>query len=178
MHQADTSIDLVTHGANEVRDWVNRSPAARCQNMAGRNTPPRPLNAFMLYRKAYAIHLKSRVTNPDPKMLSKSAGRRWRQESVEVRNFYHNLAQLEKEQHAVAFPSYRFTPKKRVLCQHPRDPTIPACSETEMVTSAEQTCFVVDTQCHDSLKNHGTKEDEVLYLEVLQWLAEDIVYEE
>lgn len=178
MHQSDKEIDTFAHGANEVRNWVNRPVAARCQNVSERNVPPRPLNAFMLYRKAYAIHLETRTTKPNQKMVSISAGRRWRQESVEVRNFYHDLAQLEQEQHALAFPSYRYMPRKRGLCQHDRHLTTLARRDAEIATSPRQTCLAVDAHCHDPSNNNGSDEDQILYLEVLQWLADDVTYEE
>lgn len=177
MNQPSQNVETLGYAVSEVRDWVNRPIAVRRQRMSETNTPPRPLNAFMLYRKAYAIHLKNRTTKPDQKLVSKSAGRRWQQESLEVKDFYRDLARLERERHAVAFPNYRFAPRKEDSYGRGWKVATTLASYSDAVPSAGQTCAVGDARCQYSPTNDGDDEDQALYLEVLQWLADEVTHE-
>lgn len=78
--------------------------------------PPRPQNAWILYRAwALPILLERR---PDLKgkpqsMLSKILGQQWADETQEIRSRFENEANYTKEQHALRYPGYIFRPQKK-----------------------------------------------------------------
>ncbi|CAG8508212.1 7208_t:CDS:2 [Ambispora leptoticha] len=86
--------------------------------------PPRPPNAFMIFRRDLVAKLKSMMDKPwealpHNSIISKVAGRLWDEESKEVRNFFYVLADIAMEEHLKIYPGYRFNPKSR---QKPSSP--------------------------------------------------------
>ncbi|CAG8526572.1 1061_t:CDS:2 [Ambispora gerdemannii] len=78
--------------------------------------PPRPPNAFMIFRRDLVAKLKSMMDKPwealpHNSIISKVAGRLWDEESKEVRNFFYVLADIAMEEHLKIYPGYRFNPK-------------------------------------------------------------------
>ncbi|KAI0136322.1 high mobility group box domain-containing protein, partial [Xylariales sp. AK1849] len=72
----------------------------------------RPMNAFILYRKAWQNRIKKWQTHENHQAISKVAGDGWAYESEEVKAQYAELARVEREMHTQAFPQYKFTPAK------------------------------------------------------------------
>ncbi|KAG0267566.1 hypothetical protein DFQ27_008611 [Actinomortierella ambigua] len=70
---------------------------------------PRPLNAFILYRRDHARKCPGMVA----KELSTSLGRSWRTETPERRAFYEEKARQAKILHRQMYPDYTFSPIKR-----------------------------------------------------------------
>lgn len=104
--------------------WVNRSAEAR-QAEAGKKgsewKPPRPMNSFMLYRSAYTNRIKYLRKENNNQNVSKVAGVSWKMEPEEVRNFYVELAIQDRDNHAEAFPGYKFEPHKSEKRKRPDD---------------------------------------------------------
>lgn len=97
--------------------WVNRAAEARWKEVRGRpkNNIPRPMNSFMLYRRAYKERIKKWGQQGDNnQMISSVAGISWNMEPPAIKDYYTKIANLEKENHAKAFPDYKFTPNKNV----------------------------------------------------------------
>ncbi|KAJ2971220.1 hypothetical protein NUW58_g9477 [Xylaria curta] len=65
----------------------------------------RPLNAFMLYRKAYLEIAKSQQ-GPDQNNLSRVLALSWRSEDEAIREEFYEYSHLEKEVHLKCFPDY------------------------------------------------------------------------
>ena len=99
-----------------VRDmakWVNRSDEERQQEAVKRNGYiTRPMNSFMLYRSAYAERTKQWCTQNNHQVVSSVSGESWPMEPEKVREKYNELARIERENHARAHPSYKFSPSK------------------------------------------------------------------
>ena len=83
---------------------------------------PRPRNPFIIFRCEYSReHSRGdgkRIRRPPgsqpvEKTLSKRAAEAWHQLSPEEKNRFKELADREKEKHAVLYPDYRFKPMKR-----------------------------------------------------------------
>jgi hypothetical protein len=72
----------------------------------------RPMNAFMLYRKAFQNRIKSWQTNDNHQGVSKVAGDGWPLESDETHDQFKEWARVERDMHAAAFPDYKFAPTK------------------------------------------------------------------
>jgi hypothetical protein len=74
--------------------------------------PPRPPNAFILYRRAKqpAIVAKNQgITNNE---VSKEIGRMWHEEPIEVRLKFQKMAEAAKQEHMKKYPEYRYRPRR------------------------------------------------------------------
>ncbi|KXN87538.1 Repressor ROX1 [Leucoagaricus sp. SymC.cos] len=75
---------------------------------------PRPRNAFMLFRSAF--HRERRLTKAvekDHRHISRIIGLCWAELSEAEKDVWRQKAELEKQQHALAYPDYRFKPTPR-----------------------------------------------------------------
>ncbi len=75
---------------------------------------PRPLNAFLLYRKTY--HARARAFSKRVMDCQQGAssvcGVSWHIEGDEVREKFRALAEVERVRHAEAFPSWKYQPRQ------------------------------------------------------------------
>ncbi|KAL9052771.1 MAG: hypothetical protein Q9162_005191 [Coniocarpon cinnabarinum] len=93
--------------------WVNRSDEERHAETEKRNGYiTRPMNAFMLYRSAYAERTKQWCLQNNHQVVSSVSGESWPMEPESVRDHFNNLAKIERENHARAHPNYKFSPSK------------------------------------------------------------------
>ncbi|KAF9414029.1 hypothetical protein BGZ94_000539 [Podila epigama] len=70
---------------------------------------PRPPNSFLIYRKEHATKYAGLVATE----LSTKLAMAWKKESPERKAHYAALAEQAKQEHAIKFPGYKFTPAKR-----------------------------------------------------------------
>ncbi|KAI1190510.1 hypothetical protein F5B17DRAFT_446945 [Nemania serpens] len=125
--------DLTNITDTDIQAYVNRSPEERRLEVAQSKTGKvkRPMNAFMLYRKAYQNRTKEwkRLDDIRRKEQSASEGRpekghdnhqvisqvcglSWNMEPQELRDQYDEWAKVERNNHRLAFPDYKFAPAK------------------------------------------------------------------
>lgn len=97
----------------DIFEHVNRS--AELRRGGGRRTDDkikRPMNAFMLYRKAYAEAVAKFMNKNNHQAISKILGVSWKLEPKEIKEIYQQYAEIDKANHLIAFPDYVFQPKK------------------------------------------------------------------
>ncbi|GJJ70945.1 hypothetical protein EMPS_03295 [Entomortierella parvispora] len=70
---------------------------------------PRPPNSFLIYRKEHATQYAGLVATE----LSSKLALSWKRETPERREHYAQLAVKAKQEHAIRYPNYKFTPVKR-----------------------------------------------------------------
>ncbi|KAI3331926.1 hypothetical protein HD806DRAFT_529697 [Xylariaceae sp. AK1471] len=120
----------------DIQAYVNRSPEERRHEVSTSKTGKvkRPMNAFMLYRKAYQNRTKEwkrlddirrreeRVSEGKPEkghdnhqVISQVCGISWNMEPQELRDQYDEWAKIERNNHKLAFPDYKFAPAKSKL---------------------------------------------------------------
>ncbi|KAB8069851.1 hypothetical protein BDV29DRAFT_161026 [Aspergillus leporis] len=105
----------------ETENWVHRSTETRRQEVTQRlRKIPRPMNSFLLYRKAYSGLAKEFLAQSHHCMLSIVIGKSWRMESQEIRYRFADLADIERKNHMEAHPSYKYSPKPRYLRENSR----------------------------------------------------------
>jgi HMG (high mobility group) box len=78
--------------------------------------PPRPPNAWILYRSDKLQQLPPPAfgqPKPTQAEVSKIISAQWRSESDQVRAHYDHLAEMAKAEHARLYPNYRFAPMKK-----------------------------------------------------------------
>jgi hypothetical protein len=100
---------------NAVSQNIIMSGAVRNKG-AGAQQPPRPPNAWILYRSDKLQQLPPpALGQPKPTQaeVSKIISVQWKTESDEVRAMYDERAQIAKLEHSRLYPNYRFTPMKR-----------------------------------------------------------------
>ncbi|EEB08837.2 transcription factor Ste11 [Schizosaccharomyces japonicus yFS275] len=68
----------------------------------------RPLNSFMLYRR----DRQNEIPTNNHQSISRIIGQLWRNESVQVKKYYADLAVLERQRHMMTHPEYKFSPRK------------------------------------------------------------------
>lgn len=72
----------------------------------------RPMNAFMLYRKAYQNTAKVLFAKNNHQVISQVCGQSWEIENAQIKAQFHDWAQVERDNHQKAFPEYKFSPSK------------------------------------------------------------------
>ncbi|KAJ5972215.1 High mobility group superfamily [Penicillium vulpinum] len=113
--------------------WVSRSAQERQEEVRKKNGKiSRPMNSFMLYRSAYAERTKRLVGANNHQIVSKVAGQGWKQEPIEIRRKYEDLAKLERDNHAATHPDYKFSPNKTPNATSRRDSGSPSVTPGRM----------------------------------------------
>lgn len=92
--------------------YVHRPIADRLQEARIKGKIKRPMNSFMLYRAAYTERIKAMFHQNNHQEVSRASGKSWRQETPAIKRKYEELANIEKENHNLAHPDYKFAPKK------------------------------------------------------------------
>ncbi|KAI1419279.1 hypothetical protein F5Y12DRAFT_794273 [Xylaria sp. FL1777] len=128
---------ITTIADTDIEAYVNRSPEDRQREVAQSKTGKvkRPMNAFMLYRKAYQnrtkewkrlddIRRKEEESNlaseggrpekghDNHQVISQVCGISWNMEPQDLRDQYDEWAKIERNNHKLAFPDYKFAPAK------------------------------------------------------------------
>lgn len=101
-----------------VRDtgaWVERTTKARQNEKSKRDGHvPRPMNAFMLYRRAHLGRAHRLYLGGIGLSISQIVSNSWNKlERPKVREQYMVYAETERRNHRVAHPGYKFSPRKK-----------------------------------------------------------------
>jgi hypothetical protein len=99
----------------DIETFVNRSAEERRQEVEDSKIPgkvKRPMNSFMLYRKAYQNRTKEYHLQNNHQVVSTVCGESWHIEPEEIRNQYNEWARIERTNHQNAHPGYKFSPSK------------------------------------------------------------------
>ena len=134
----------------DVAAWICRSPEIRkAEWMNRRDYPkmPRPMNAFMLYRKAASDRAKRYGSVENHQFISKITGASWRIELDEIKDRFNQFAELEKRNHAASFPKYKYSPNQSSHIQQSVKRKAKAKVPTKV--TAKATATVVDSDDSD-----------------------------
>ncbi|KAK3989194.1 hypothetical protein QBC44DRAFT_89835 [Cladorrhinum sp. PSN332] len=111
--------ELTKDSAIEVADietYVHRSAQVRQDEVKDCKKNPgkikRPMNAFMLYRKAYQQRAKEWASQHNHQVVSRVCGSSWPLEPEQIRTQFKTWADIERDNHQKAHPNYKFTPSK------------------------------------------------------------------
>ncbi|CAG8685881.1 31959_t:CDS:1 [Gigaspora margarita] len=74
--------------------------------------PPRPPNAFILYRRAKQPGIVAKNQGITNNEVSKEIGRMWHEEPQEVRSKFQKMADAAKQEHMKKYPEYRYRPRR------------------------------------------------------------------
>jgi len=107
----------------DIESYVNRSTETRRAEIETGKNPgrvKRPMNAFMLYRKAYQQRAKEWASQHNHQVVSRVCGMSWPLEPETVRTQFKQWADLERDNHQKAHPDYKFTPSKPQKQKYPQ----------------------------------------------------------
>ncbi|KAK3906214.1 hypothetical protein C8A05DRAFT_40950 [Staphylotrichum tortipilum] len=99
----------------DIDTYVHRSSDVRRQEVETGKNPgkiKRPMNAFMLYRKAYQSRAKEWADQYNHQVVSQVCGKSWPLEPEELRQQFKTWAVIERDNHQRAHPNYKFAPSK------------------------------------------------------------------
>ncbi|KAJ2899719.1 HMG-box protein STE11 [Zalerion maritima] len=99
----------------DIEAYVRRSAEVRQKELETGKTPgkiKRPMNAFMLYRKAYQNVAKEWCTHNNHQVVSQVCGDSWPLEPTHIREQFSEWARIERDNHQLAHPGYKFAPSK------------------------------------------------------------------
>ncbi|KFY03705.1 hypothetical protein O988_01304 [Pseudogymnoascus sp. VKM F-3808] len=99
----------------DIDAYVNRSAETRRQEVEEGKNPgkvKRPMNSFMLYRKAYQNRTKNFCLQNNHQVVSQVCGDSWPLEPDSVRAQFNEWARIERQNHQNAHPGYKFSPAK------------------------------------------------------------------
>ncbi len=119
---SETAQDMPNISVTDVATFAKRSAEVRQMEAAKAGKVKRPLNAFMLYRKAYQNVAKTQCSrNNNHQQVSTICGSSWNGwEPPSVIAHFKQLASIEKQMHEGAFPAYKYDP---VQAKKPKDST-------------------------------------------------------
>ena len=75
--------------------------------------PPRPPNAWILYRSFHFKLIRQRDERLSQASVSKIISEMWKHETEEVKRDFEQQAEARKAQHQELYPDYRFCPKRK-----------------------------------------------------------------
>lgn len=116
----------------DIEAYVNRSTEERRKEVADGKVPgkiKRPMNAFMLYRKAYQNRAKNWCSQHNHQVVSQVCGDSWPLEPEHIRLQFNEWAKMERDNHQKAHPGYKFTPSKPQKSKLRKDSEEPEPSE-------------------------------------------------
>jgi hypothetical protein len=93
--------------------------------------PPRPLNCFMVYRKAMKHEVLRCFPNVDNRDISRIVAFWWRMEPASVKDEWKRRAEEAKVEHQRMYPGYKYQPRKK---QRPVDGLRPSSSSGVLET--------------------------------------------
>lgn len=99
----------------DIDTYVNRSAEERQKEVEQGKIPgkvKRPMNSFMLYRKAYQNRTKDWCLQNNHQVVSQVCGDSWPLEPGEVKEQFNEWARIERQNHQNAHPGYKFSPSK------------------------------------------------------------------
>lgn len=112
---SESAKDFPNIHVADIETFVNRSAETRLSETS-RNKKQgqikRPMNAFMLYRKAYQDVAKTQCAQNNHQHVSKVCGAAWVLEPVQLKEAFDQWARIERVNHQRAHPGYKFTPSK------------------------------------------------------------------
>ncbi|KAK4165822.1 hypothetical protein QBC43DRAFT_207910 [Cladorrhinum sp. PSN259] len=107
----DSTIEIA-----DIESYVHRSAQVRQDEVKDCKKNPgkikRPMNAFMLYRKAYQQRAKEWASQHNHQVVSRVCGSSWPLEPEHIRAQFKTWADIERDNHQKAHPNYKFTPSK------------------------------------------------------------------
>lgn len=120
---SDVTAHLTNIPLEDIDKWVCRSPVERHREAKERGKIVRPMNSFMLYKRAYSGRVRVLLASIRPGAISQNTicritGASWKNEIHHIKQKYEVLARIDRRNHSEAFPDYTFQTRKRRAVLH------------------------------------------------------------
>ncbi|CAG8583650.1 9497_t:CDS:2 [Paraglomus brasilianum] len=124
-----------------------------CRNSSKKNIPPRPQNAWILFRRNF----ESRARSQRPggmytlKEISKTAGESWKAQPDKVKRYFNVLSKLALYRHKVMYPGYIYNSRKfkngeKFIFKHmDKDEIAKSCNNKTNLSKKAKTSRMSDT---------------------------------
>jgi isopentenyldiphosphate isomerase len=125
---------------HDIEAYVNRSAEQRRKEVDEGKVPgkvKRPMNSFMLYRKAYQNRAKEWCLQNNHQVVSQVCGDSWPQEPDEIKDQFSEWARIERLNHQNAHPGYKFSPTKPGTAKAKRKQSEDLSDESELNGKAD-----------------------------------------
>jgi hypothetical protein len=142
----------------DIEAYVKRPVEVRRKEVEEGKFPgkvKRPMNSFMLYRKAYQNRTKNWCLQNNHQVVSQVCGESWPLEPASVRDQFNEWAKTERINHQNAHPGYKFSPSKAVT----QKSTKRKASETPETVTEESDLDDFDWQEGGTKKEKKQKRD-------------------
>ncbi|KAI7655376.1 hypothetical protein KC318_g13026 [Hortaea werneckii] len=83
-----------------------------CGTTGPKKQPPRPRNAFIIFRSQNAKIISRDIGTTSHPIVSKEAGARWKALGTDGQARYKEMAEREKVEHARIYPDYKYKPNR------------------------------------------------------------------
>ncbi|KAI6798172.1 hypothetical protein KC332_g14044 [Hortaea werneckii] len=83
-----------------------------CGTTGPKRQPPRPRNAFIIFRSQNAKIISRDIGTTSHPIVSKEAGARWKALGTDGQARYKEMAEREKVEHARIYPDYKYKPNR------------------------------------------------------------------
>ncbi|KAI8961732.1 hypothetical protein F5Y11DRAFT_217832 [Daldinia sp. FL1419] len=106
--------DITTVQDTNIEEYVNRGADVRQKEVreSKDGKVKRPMNAFMLYRKSYQNRAKEWRKHDNHQVISRICGVSWAMEPRSLKDKFDAYSKIERTNHGIAFPDYKFAPAK------------------------------------------------------------------
>lgn len=123
---SETTAHMINIPLKDMDQWAHRLPNQRLQEEKQKGRVRRPLNAFMLYKCAYhkrtqELFIQKELQAVSQQNISRVVGASWGIEPYHIRQKYKRLARIDRDNHKMTFPAYKFKPKKRFQARKRRE---------------------------------------------------------
>lgn len=114
---SETTAHMTNIPIRDMDQWAHRLRDQRLQEEQRRGRVGRPMNAFMLYKCAFhkrtqKLLAQKAILGVTQQNAARVAGASWGMETDHIRQKYKKLARIDRDNHMMAFPDYKFKPKK------------------------------------------------------------------
>jgi hypothetical protein len=112
---SELTKEMTSVAVIDIEAYVHRSAEERQKEVDEGKFPgkiKRPMNSFMLYRKAYQNRTKDWCLQNNHQVVSQICGESWPMEPEAIKDKFINLARIERANHQNAHPGYKFSPSK------------------------------------------------------------------
>ncbi|CAG8521584.1 4090_t:CDS:1 [Paraglomus occultum] len=90
------------------------SPIRKRRKSSNKSSPPRPQNAWLLFRRDFECRVRSQRPNELHTLnkISKTAAESWKIQPEKVKQYFNVLSKLASYKHKAMYPEYVYNPKK------------------------------------------------------------------
>ena len=109
---SQSTLHLTHIPIKDMYAWAHRSEEERREQAEKKQSIPRPMNAFMMYRLAYSNRAKEFLNVKNYQIVNTAIAHSWALETDEVRNFYNEMSKIERDNHQRTHPTFKFRPNR------------------------------------------------------------------